>query len=303
MKIYENAAALIGRTPLVRINRLNPNKSNHIYAKLESFNPLHNVKDRAAYGIISDAMMKGELKKGGTAIEATSGNTGIALSWLSAIMGFKLVVVMPENMSLERRKIMAYFGASLILTPAREGMPGAVEKARSLSAENGWFMPSQFSNQSNVSAHYSTTGPELMSDCDGKLDFLVCGVGTGGTLTGAGSYLKERIRNLKLVAVEPLSSPVLSGGARGAHKIQGIGAGFKPEILDMSLVDEIIKVADEDALSLSRELAVMEGIFAGISSGAAMKGAIEISSRVSGKNIAVILPDTAERYLSTELFK
>ncbi|MEW5951862.1 MAG: cysteine synthase A [Elusimicrobiota bacterium] len=302
MKIYENISQLIGRTPTIKLGRLNEGVKNEIYAKLESFNPLHSVKDRTAYGMISDAFIGGRLRKGSTVVEATSGNTGISLAWLGASMGFKTVIVMPENMSLERRKIIKYFGGEIILTAAKEGMKGAVEKAKELSDQNGWFMPAQFENTSNVSVHYSSTGPEIMNDTGGKLDFFVCGVGTGGTLSGAGSYLKERIPNIKIIAVEPLNSPVLSGGERGVHKIQGIGAGFKPEILDISIIDKIIKVSDEDALKTASELAKKEGIFAGISSGAAVKAALEISKDFSGKKIAVILPDTAERYLSTELF-
>ncbi len=302
MRIYENICELIGRTPMVKLANLKEGKGNEIYAKLEFFNPLHSVKDRTAYGMISDAFLQGKIKKGDCVIEATSGNTGIALAWLGAVMGFNVVIVMPENMSVERRKIVSHFGGKIVLTQAKDGMAGALKAAKELSEENKWFMPSQFENPSNVSIHYGTTGPEIFNDTGGEIDFFVCGVGTGGTITGAGSYLKERIPGLKIAAVEPLNSPVLSGGEKGPHKIQGIGAGFRPAVLDMPLIDRIIRVSDSKAFETARLLASKEGIFAGISSGAAVKAAVEISKEVSHKKIAVILPDTAERYLSTELF-
>lgn len=299
MKYAENMSELVGGTPLVKINRLNAGSSCAVFAKLEYFNPAHSVKDRPALAMLRSAMASGRLKKGDTVIEATSGNTGIGLAWLCAVYGLKLVIVMPENMTVERRKILEFFGARIVLTAASDGMPGAVSKAGEiLKGEPGAFMPSQFENPDNPAAHYAGTGPELWKDLDGRIDYLVCGVGTGGTLTGAGRYLKERNPGIKLVAVEPAGSAVLSGNPRGQHKIQGIGAGFVPAVLDVKLIDEIIKVSDAEAVETAGKLAREEGIFSGISSGAAMKAALTVSFREKGKNVAVVLPDTGERYMS-----
>lgn len=304
MKYYNNLTELVGKTPLIKINKLNPEPSNSIFAKLEFFNPLHSIKDRTAYGMIKKAFEDGLIKPGSTVIEPTSGNTGVALAWLSRIYDFKLILVMPENMSIERRKILYFFGVEIILTDASLGMSGAVKKAEEIMKENpDYFMPMQFKNKSNPDIHYKTTAPEIWNDLDGKLDIFVSGVGTGGTLTGAGRYFKEKNKDIRVVAVEPYSSAVLSGRSKGMHKIQGIGAGFIPDILDVSIIDEIITVTDEDAKDFSKKLALYEGIFAGISSGAAFKAAYEISLKSKNKNIAVILPDTAERYTSTFMFE
>ena len=304
MKYADNMSELIGRTPMVKINNLNPEFSNTIFAKLEFFNPLHSVKDRTAYSMIKTAFKSERLKKGGVVIEPTSGNTGIALAWLSVIFGFKLILIMPETMSIERRKILKFFGAELILTPGELGMRGAIEKAYEiLSLNPDYFMPMQFENIANVEIHYNTTGPEIWDSLDGKVDILICGVGTGGTITGAGKFLKEKKENIKIVAVEPDNSAILSGKKKGLHKIQGIGAGFIPAILDKNLIDEIITISDENAKEFSVRLAREEGIFAGISSGAVMKAAFDISFENKNKNIVVILPDTAERYISSYLFE
>jgi len=303
MRYAENMSELVGRTPLVKINRLNKS-SNNIFAKLEYFNPLHSVKDRAGLFIIKKAMEDGKINDKCVVVEATSGNTGIALAWLSRIYGFKLIIIMPENMSIERVKILKFFGAEVILSDKRLGMEGAVKMAKDMVRNNkNYFMASQFENNQNLEAHYKTTGPEIWSDLDGRVDLLVAGVGTGGTLSGTGKYLKEKNKDLKIIAVEPSSSAVLSGKERGSHEIEGIGAGFVPPVLDRSIIDEIICVSDEDAREFSVELARKEGIFAGISSGAAMKAAIEVSKKFEGKNIVVILPDTAERYISSYLFE
>lgn len=304
MKVANNLTELIGNTPLVKINRLNPEASNNIFAKLEFFNPLHSVKDRAGFAMLEDAFRKGKIKSGDTVIEPTSGNTGIALAWLCRIYNLKLIIVMPENMSIERRKILKFFGAEIILTPQEKGMTGAVERAKEiLSAHPEYFMPMQFENPANPDFHYRTTGPEIWKDLEGNIDVLVCGVGTGGTIIGAGKFLKEKNSRIQVVAVEPLNSSVLLGKPKGPHKIQGIGAGFIPEILDRSLIDRIVAVSDEDAKKFAINLSKEEGIFAGISSGAAMKAAFEISKDLRNKNIVVILPDTAERYISSYLFE
>ncbi|NLH38936.1 MAG: cysteine synthase A [Elusimicrobia bacterium] len=303
MRYAGNMSELVGKTPLVKINRLNKS-SNNIFAKLEYFNPLHSVKDRAGFFIIKKAMEDGKINDKSVVVEATSGNTGIALAWLSRIYGFKLIIIMPENMSIERVKILKFFGAEVILSDKRLGMEGAVKMAKDMVRNNkNYFMASQFENNQNLEAHYKTTGPEIWSDLDGRVDLLVSGVGTGGTLSGTGKYLKEKNKDLKIIAVEPSSSAVLSGKERGSHEIEGIGAGFVPPVLDRSIIDEIICVSDEDARKFSVELARKEGIFAGISSGAAMKAAIEVSKKFEGKNIVVILPDTAERYISSYLFE
>jgi cysteine synthase A len=303
--IFEDITASIGFTPLVKINKLGSDKAT-ILAKLESRNPCGSVKDRIAMSMIEDAESKGLIKQDTVIIEPTSGNTGIGLAFICAAKGYQLILTMPESMSIERRKILALFGAKLVLTPAAEGMPGAVKRAEKLLAETpNAFMPQQFKNPANPQIHRDTTAREIWADTDGKLDFLVVGVGTGGTLTGCGEVLKQRNKNLKVVAVEPKDSPVLSGGKPGPHKIQGIGAGFVPDVLNRDIIDEIIQVANDDAMETTRQLASKEGILAGISSGAAMWAAIQVSKRPENrdKTIVVILPDTGERYISTEMFE
>jgi len=305
MKYAADMSGLIGRTPLVKINRLAAGSTALLLAKLESFNPSFSVKDRAAYGMLKDAEDRGLLQPGARIVEPTSGNTGIGLAWLCAIKGYKLVLTMPETMSVERRKILRAFGAEIVLTPGPAGMGGAVAKAEEiLAATPGTFMPRQFSNQANPAIHQRTTGEEILNDTAGKIDILVAGVGTGGTITGVARTLYPVRPGVKIVAVEPAASPVLSGGAAGPHRIQGIGANFVPEVLDRSLLDQIVKVKDVDAGIMARRLMTEEGIMAGISSGAAMQAAVEtaLKPESAGKTIVVILPDSGERYLSTWLF-
>jgi cysteine synthase A len=305
-KIYNDIVGTIGNTPLVRINKITKDIKVEILAKLESFNPLGSVKDRIAFSMIEDAEKRGVLKRGGTIIEPTSGNTGIGLAFIAAARGYKLIITMPDTMSIERRHLLRLFGAEIILTPGEKGMKGAVERAEELTKTiEGAFMPQQFKNPANPKIHRDTTAEEIWKDTDGKVDILVSGVGTGGTLTGVAQVIKKRKHDFKVVAVEPIDSPVLSGGKAGPHKIQGIGAGFVPDVLDRSLIDEIIKVKNEDALFTAKALAQEEGILAGISSGAALYAALEIGKRPesAGKLIVVILPDTGERYLSTDLYK
>lgn len=302
--IFENVAALVGYTPIVKINKLGSNKAT-IWAKLESRNPCGSVKDRIAKSMIEAAEKAGFLKPDSIIIEPTSGNTGIGLAFICATKGYRLILTMPESMSIERRKLLKFFGAEIVLTPAEKGMTGAVEKAEQLVASNpNAFMPQQFNNPANPQIHRETTAEEIWNDTDGKLDFFVAGVGTGGTLTGCGEVFKRRNKGVKIVAVEPKDSPVLSCGKPGPHKIQGIGAGFVPQVLNLAIIDEIIRVSNEDALETTRQLAKKEGILTGISSGAAMWAAIQLSQRPESndKTIVVILPDTGERYLSTELF-
>ena len=302
--IFENITSTIGFTPLVQINKLGSGKA-AILAKLESFNPCGSVKDRIALSMIEAAEKKGLIKAETVVIEPTSGNTGIGLAFICAAKGYRLILTMPESMSIERRKLLKLFGAEIVLTPAERGMTGAVQEAERLVAENpNAFMPQQFKNPANPQVHRETTAQEIWADTDGKVDILVCGVGTGGTLTGCGEVLKQHNKNLKVVAVEPKDSPVLSGGKPGPHKIQGIGAGFVPEVLNVEIIDEIIQVSNDDAMETARLLATKEGISVGISSGAAMWAAVQISKRSEseGKIIVVILPDTAERYISTEMF-
>ena len=304
MKYADNMTGLVGRTPLVKINRL-AGDSALVLAKLEFFNPSSSVKDRAAWGMLKDAEDRGLLKAGGTVVEPTSGNTGIGLAWLCAIRGYKLVLTMPETMSVERRKIMQAFGAQIVLTPGPAGMAGTVAKAEEiLAATPGAFMPRQFSNPANPAIHQATTAEEIWADTDGKIDIFVAGVGTGGTITGVARALKGRRPGLKIVAAEPAASPLLSGGKAAPHKIQGIGANFIPENVDRSLLDEVVKVEEAAAGAMARRLMKEEGILAGISSGAAMQAAVEIAQRPesAGKTIVVVLPDTGERYLSTWLF-
>lgn len=304
-RIYEDITKTIGNTPLVRLNRINPYQA-EIIGKLESFNPLGSVKDRIGVSMLDDAEKKGLIKKGSIIIEPTSGNTGIALAFVAACRGYKLILTMPDTMSLERRKLLKLLGAEIILTPGVEGMKGAVEKAEEiLKTTPGAFMPQQFKNPANPKIHRETTAEEILKDTDGKLDIFVAGVGTGGTLTGVASVLKKRIPSVKIVAVEPFDSAVLSGEKPRPHKIQGIGAGFIPDVLDRNLIDEIIKVKDEEAKETAKELAKKEGILTGISSGAAVFAALAIAKRAENraKRIVVVLPDTGERYLSTELFE
>ncbi len=303
--IFENIIATVGNTPLVRINKLGSNKA-AILAKLESYNPCGSVKDRIALSMIEAAEKNGLIEKDTVIIEPTSGNTGIGLAFICAVKGYKLVLTMPESMSVERRKLLLLFGAEIVLTPAERGMPGAVEKAEQLVADKpDAFMPQQFNNPANPQIHRETTAEEIWSDTDGKLDIFVSGVGTGGTLTGCAEVLKQRNKDLKAVAVEPKDSPILSGGKPGPHKIQGIGAGFVPQVLNTDIIDETIQVSNHDAMETARQLAAREGILAGISAGAAMYAAIQLSQRQEnqGKTIVVILPDTGERYISTEMFE
>jgi cysteine synthase A len=304
--IARDSTGLIGNTPLVRLNRIAQGTKAEVVAKLESFNPLGSVKDRIGVSMIVAAEEKGLIKKDTIIVEPTSGNTGISLAFVCAARGYKLILTMPDTFSLERRQLLSVFGAELVLTPGAEGMPGAVRKAEQLAAENpNYFMPQQFKNPANPEVHRLTTAEEIWRDTDGKVDILVCGVGTGGTITGVAEVIKPRKPEFKAIAVEPTDSPVLSGGKPGSHKIQGIGAGFIPDVLRMDLVDEIVKVANEDAGIMTRRLAKEEGILAGVSSGAAAWAAVEISKRLEnkGKLIVVVLPDTGERYLSTWLFQ
>jgi cysteine synthase A len=304
--IARDSTELIGNTPLVRLNRITGRAKAEVVAKLESFNPVGSVKDRIGVAMIVDAEEKGLIKKDTVIVEPTSGNTGIALAFVCAARGYRLILTMPDTMSLERRQLLSIFGAELVLTPGAEGMPGAVRKAEQLVAENPkYFMPQQFKNPSNPEIHRLTTAEEIWRDTDGRVDILVSGVGTGGTITGVAEVIKPRRPQFKAIAVEPVESPVLSGGKAGAHKIQGIGAGFIPDVLRTDLIDEIIKVTNEDAGIMARRLAKEEGILAGISSGAAAWAALEVAKRPEnkGKLIVVVLPDTGERYLSTWLFQ
>ncbi len=305
--IYTSAEQLIGNTPLVELTQIEKELGlkAKLIAKLELFNPAGSVKDRVALAMINDAEKRGVLNKDSVIIEPTSGNTGIGLASVAAARGYKLIIVMPDSMSVERRQIMKAYGAQLVLSPGAKGMPGAIELANQLAASTpNSFIAGQFVNPANVMAHYTTTGPEIYSATDGKVDIFVAGVGTGGTITGTGKYLKEQNSKIKVVAVEPATSPVLSKGVKGPHGIQGIGAGFVPDILDTGIYDEIIPVKDEDAFTYGRLMGKKEGVLVGISSGAALAAAVELAKREenTGKQIVVLMPDTGDRYLSTKLF-
>ena len=307
MRTFDKITDLIGGTPILKLNNyiaLNELPAN-IYAKLEYFNPAGSVKDRIAKAMIDDAEAKGALKPGAVIIEPTSGNTGIGLAAVAASKGYRIILTMPETMSVERRNLLKAYGAELVLTDGAKGMKGAIAKAEELAQQiEGGFIPSQFTNSANPTAHYNTTGPEIWEDTDGKVDIFVAGVGTGGTVSGVGKYLKSKNPNVKVVAVEPAGSPVLSKGVAGPHKIQGIGAGFVPETLDTKIYDEIIAVENEDAFATGKTLARKEGLLVGISSGAAVYAATQLAKRPEnkGKNIVVLLPDTGDRYLSTPMF-
>ena len=308
MKVYQKITDLIGGTPLLELANLEAKEAlpAKIYGKMEYFNPAGSVKDRIAKGMIDDAEAKGLLKPGSVIIEPTSGNTGIGLASIAAARGYRLIIAMPETMSVERRNILKAYGAEIVLTQGVKGMKGAIERAKELAEEiPGGFIPGQFENPANPAAHRVTTGPEIWEDTDGKVDIFVAGVGTGGTISGVGQYLKSRNKGVKIVAVEPKTSPLLSEGHAGPHGLQGIGANFIPKALDQSVYDEIITVSDEEAYAAGRELASREGILAGISSGAALHAALELAKRPenAGKCIVALLPDTGERYLSSPMFK
>ncbi|MBP1153506.1 MULTISPECIES: cysteine synthase A [unclassified Paenibacillus] len=307
-RLVQNVTELIGDTPLVKLNRVVPEGSAEVYVKLEFQNPGASVKDRIAISMINVAEQEGRIKPGDTIVEPTSGNTGIGLAMVAAAKGYKAILVMPETMSMERRNLLRAYGAQLVLTPGAEGMKGAIKRAEDIVAENpGYFMPQQFKNQANVKVHRETTGPEIVEAIkshDGKLDAFISGIGTGGTITGAGSVLKENFPNVKVYAIEPSASPVLSGGKPGPHKIQGIGAGFVPDILNTNVYDGVITVENEEAFETSRRVAKEEGILGGISSGAAIFAALKVAKELgAGKRVVAVIPSNGERYLSTPLYQ
>jgi cysteine synthase len=304
MLMYKEITELIGRTPLVRLNRLSKPGSATIYGKVEFFNPGGSVKDRICLNMINEAERQGKLKPGGTIVEPTSGNTGIGLALISAVRGYKLILVMPESMSMERASLLSSYGAQLVLTPAWEGMKGSIREAESLLSQNpSYFMPDQFSNPANPAMHKKTTAPEIWEALDGKIDAFVAAVGTGGTITGCGEVFKERIPSVKVIAVEPAGSPVLSGGEPGPHKIQGIGAGFIPQVLNRKILDRVIKVTDDEAYQTAKQLSKLEGLLVGISAGANVFAAQQVAEELGpGKNVVTILCDTGERYISIEKY-
>ncbi|MDK2835563.1 MAG: cysteine synthase [Thermosediminibacterales bacterium] len=305
MWLAQSVSDLIGKTPIIKLNRLVKADDADVYVKLESFNPGGSVKDRVALNMIIEAEKQGKLKPGATILEPTSGNTGIGLAMVGASRGYRVVLVMPETMSIERRKLLKYFGAELVLTPGEKGMKGALDKVKEIIKENpDYFVPNQFDNPANPEAHRRTTAYEIIEQMKGEIDVFVAGVGTGGTLTGVGEVLKKEIPSVKIIAVEPAASPVLSGGQPGAHNIQGIGAGFIPDVLNTEIIDEIIKIKDTDAIKTAQKMACKEGLLVGISSGAAIFAALKVANELGkGKNVVVIAPDTGERYLSTKLFE
>ena len=302
--MHKEITELIGRTPLVRLNRLSKPGSATIYGKVEFFNPGGSVKDRICLNMINEAEREGKLKPGGTIVEPTSGNTGIGLALIAAVRGYKLILVMPESMSMERASLLSSYGAQLVLTPAWEGMKGAIREAESLLMQNpSYFMPDQFSNPANPAMHKKTTGPEIWEALDGKIDAFVAAVGTGGTITGCGEVFKERNPSIKVIAVEPAASPVLSGGEPGPHKIQGIGAGFIPQVLNRKILDRVIKVTDDEAYQTAKQLSKMEGLLVGISAGANVFAAQQVAEELGpGRNVVTVLCDTGERYISIEKY-
>lgn len=305
MRVADNILQLIGETPIVKLNRIVGKSDADIFLKLEFFNPGSSVKDRIALSMIEDAEKRGVLQPGSTIVEPTSGNTGIGLAMVAAAKGYQALLVMPDTMSVERRNLLRAYGAELVLTPGAEGMKGAIAKAEEIARENpDYFMPQQFSNEANVQVHENTTGPELVRQMDGNIDAFVAGIGTGGTITGAGRVLKKEIPNIQIIGVEPSDSPVLSGGEPGPHKIQGIGAGFAPDILDTGIYDEIMTIENETAFEWARRMAKEEGILGGISSGAAVAAAMKVARRLgAGKRVVAVIPSNGERYLTTQLYQ